>query len=138
MKTSKFVIFFSVESYDKQKLQKNDHNCYVAEKGIVSKLSMILISNLNIINCVKKLWQNITFLSVILSEKYAVNERHGRARSGLFRVLELDDSASTKMIMKMYFKFSRFFLKILELFECCRGDLYIMTVNRSLIRFAHS
>ena len=33
--------------------------------------------------------------------------------------------------------FIHFFVKVLELFECHRGYLY-MTANRSFIRFAHS
>ena len=54
---------------------------------------------------------------------------------GLF--ILLNDSICPKMVIKVYFNFFRFFKKILELFECRRGDSY-MSANRNFIRFAHS
>ena len=68
----------------------------------------------------------------ILSDKSAVKERHGRAGS-----LFLNDSASPKMGIKIYFNIFRFFIKVVELFECRRSDSYT-TANRKFVRFAHS
>ena len=45
--------------------------------------------------------------------------------------------ASPKMVIKMYLHFFPIFLKVLELFECRRGDPY-MTANRNIVRFARS
>ena len=47
----------------------------------------------------------------------------------------LNDSASPKMVIKMSFIFFRFLLKVLELFECRRGNLYIYIHTRRNIRF---
>ena len=44
------------------------------------------------------------------------------------RFIILNDFASSKMIIKYYFSFFRFFLRDLELFEYRRGDPY-MTAN---------
>ena len=55
----------------------------------------------------------------------------GRVGPGQFIVL--DDSASFKMVIKIYFNF----FKVLELFECRRGDP-CMTDNMNFVRFAHS
>ena len=60
--------------------------------------------------------------------------RFGRVGSG--RLIILYDSASPKMVIKMYLHFFDFFLKVLELFECRRGDPYI-TANGNFVRFAH-
>ena len=49
MKTSKFKIVISVESYDDKTAEKY-RNCYAAEKRIVSKLSKISMTNLNCTN----------------------------------------------------------------------------------------
>ena len=49
----------------------------------------------------------------------------------------LNDSDSSKMIMKMYFNFFPICFKGLKLFEFHRGDPYI-TANRNFVRFAHS
>ena len=59
----------------------------------------------------------------------------GGARSGRFIVV--NDQTSPKMTMKIYPNFFRFILKVLELFECRRGYLYIIA-SRNLIRFAYS
>ena len=48
-----------------------------------------------------------------------------------------NDYTSHKVIMKMCFNFFRFFVKVLELFECRRGNLF-MTANRKFGRFTHS
>ena len=40
-----------------------------------------------------------------------------------------NDSASPKMVTRIYFNFFRFFLKVLELFECRRGDQYILLIG---------
>ena len=65
-------------------------------------------------------------------KKYAVKWCYGRLGSGRFMIL--NDSASPKMVIKLYFNFCQFFKKILELFECRPCDLY-MTDDRN---FAHS
>ena len=44
MKQSEFQISISVDGYD-EKTSENYQNCYVSEKGIVSKLSKISITN---------------------------------------------------------------------------------------------
>ena len=56
-------------------------------------------------------------------------------RSG--RIIVLNNSASPKMAIKMYFNFFNSFLKVLELFECRRGNPYI-TVNRIFVHYADS
>jgi len=43
---------------------------------------------------------------------------------GQAQFIVLNDSANLKMVIKMYLHFFRFFLKVLELFKCCRGDRY--------------
>ena len=58
-----------------------------------------------------------------------------RVVPGRFNVL--NDSASPKMVIEMYFIFFRFFEKVLELFECRRGDPY-MTANRNFVCFSYS
>ena len=65
--------------------------------------------------CVK----NFTTPSFILAEKLAVKERYGRVGTGWFTVL--NDSASPKRVMQIYFNLFSIFLKVLELFECRRG-----------------
>ena len=47
-------------------------------------------------------------------------------------VIILNDLASPNMIIKMYFSFIRYILKILELFECRWGDPY-MTANWNFV-----
>ena len=54
---------------------------------------------------------------------------------GWFNVL--NHSATPKMIIKIYFNLFQFLLKVLELFECLRGDPY-MIANRNFVRFTHS
>ena len=56
-------------------------------------------------------------------------------KSGLFIVL--NDSASPKKSHKTLFQFFSIILKVLELFESRRCDLYI-TANRNFVCFAHS
>ena len=46
----------------------------------------------------------------------------------------MNDSASPKIVIQIYVNFFQFFLKVLELFECRRGDSY-MTANGNYIRF---
>ena len=53
------------------------------------------------------------------------------------RQIVLSDSASPKMVIQIYFIYFRYFVTVLELFECRRCDPY-MTVNRNFVRFAHS
>ena len=53
------------------------------------------------------------------------------------RFIVLNDSADPKMVIKLYFNFYDFFLKVLEQSEGRRGDPY-MTANRNFVRFAHS
>ena len=47
----------------------------------------------------------------------------------------LVDSAGPELVIKIYFNFFQYFLKVLELFQCSRGDLYI-TAYRKFVRFA--
>ena len=56
-------------------------------------------------------------------------------RVGLGWFIVLNDSANPKMGIKMYFNFFPIpiFLKVLELFECRRGDQH-MTANRNFVR----
>ena len=61
--------------------------------------------------------------------------RQRALRSGTFIVLS--NSASLKMVIKLYFNFFRFFLKVLEPIECRWADSY-MTANRNFVRFIHS
>ena len=46
MKPSEFKIFLLVDRYD-EKIAENCRNCYVIEKRTISKLSKILIPNIN-------------------------------------------------------------------------------------------
>ena len=46
----------------------------------------------------------------------------------------LNDAASPKMVIKMYFNIFPIFLK---LFECCTGNPF-MTANRNFVRFGPS
>ena len=55
--------------------------------------------------------------------------------SGQFIISNI--SASLKIVIQICFHFFKFFLKVLELFECRRGDPY-MTANRNIVRFAQS
>ena len=63
--------------------------------------------------------------------------RIGSGWPGPGRFLVLNDPASPKTVLKMYLHFFIFFLKVLELLECRRGDPY-MIANRNFVRFAHS
>ena len=53
--------------------------------------------------------------------------RSDRARS--CRFIALNDSASRKMVIKIYFNFLRFSSKVLELFECRRCDPFMTGVR---------
>ena len=61
--------------------------------------------------------------------------RYGPA--GPNRFIILNDSAGTKMVIQIYFKFFRLFLRVLEPFECRRGEPYT-TANRNFVRFDNS
>ena len=56
---------------------------------------------------------------------------------GPSQFIVLNDSASPKMVICINFNFFFDFLKILELFECRRGDP-LMTTNKNFASFAHS
>ena len=70
MKPSEFKISLLVESYD-EKTAENVWNCYDSKKSIVSKPSKISITNFDstIWRPESKLYQNLTTLSLIISEK---------------------------------------------------------------------
>ena len=74
---------------------------------------------------------NEDFVRTIFSKKHVIKERYCRA--GLGRFIVLNDSASPNTL----FQFFLTFLKVLELFECRRGDPY-KTGNRNIVLFAHS
>ena len=139
MKSSRFKISISVESYEKT--DENYRNCYVAKNCIVSKLSEILILIFDSTNW-RLRWrmsQNFTSPSFLLVEKKVVKERFGRtgyvgpgwARLGRFIVLKY--SASRKMVTQIYF----IFLKDLEQLVGPRGDpsIYDYNLNYSWCEF---
>ena len=120
MKPSEFKISISVESYD-EKTAENYRNCYVAEKHIAYKLSKISIPNLKRLiedlteDCVKI---QLPYLLYFPSNKpsKSVTVVPGWIRTGRFIVL--NDLASSKMVIWIYSNLFRYFLKVLELFEC--------------------
>ena len=86
-------------------------------------------------------WVKILGLYLLLfSEKWTVKERYGRVKSGRAgsaQIFVLNDSDGPNMKIKMFNSFFLIFLKVLELFECHPGDLYL-TANRNFVCFAHS
>ena len=127
MKPSEFKISISVKSYDK-KTAENYRNCYVTEKRRVSKLSKVSIPNFVNTNWSLE-WRWCQIFRACLSY-FPRNEPLKSVTVGSIRFNILNDSACLKMVIKIY-------LKVLELFECCRGYPY-MTANRNFVRFAHS
>ena len=93
-----------------------------------SQILMKKVENLNE-NCVKISRSYLLY--------YPRNKPSKSIIAGPDWFIVLNDSASLKMVIKMYFNFLRFFLKVLKLSECRRGDLY-MTTNGNLVRFTHS
>ena len=134
MEPSDFKISISVESYE-EKTAENYRNCYLPEKRRVSKLTKISIPNINSTNwrLESRLCQNFT--SYLLY--FPINKTSKNITVGPGRFIVLNDSASPKMVMKAYFNFFRFLLKVLELFEYWRGNPYI-TTNKNFVSFAHS
>ena len=65
----------------------------------------------------------------------SVKKHYGRV--GPDRSIVLNDSASPKMVIKIYSNFLQLFVKVLQLFECRRSDPY-MTAYRNFVRFSHS
>ena len=101
--------------------------------------SQILISQIKDLN---KDWGKISFYLIFhtfreISRQIALGSGRVRSsRTGWITVL--NDSASPKMVMKIYLYFFRFFSKVLELFECQRGDpiyncLYELRSLRSFV-----
>ena len=136
MKLSELELSISVKSYD-EKTAGNYWNCYVAEKRIVSKPSMISIPNFDSTNEIIewRLYQNSTSLflyfprnkpskivtvgsgRVGLSLAGPGRARPGRVkpgRAGSGRFIVLNDSAGPKMVIHLYLTFFRFFLKVQE------------------------
>ena len=110
------------------KSAENYRNFYHAKMRIVSKLFKKLISNFDSAN-----WRlKLRFCFRDIFREVSIKHCHGRVR--LFIVL--NDSAGSKMIMNIYFNFSKNF-KGFRLFECRQGNL-CMTANRNFVRFAHS
>ena len=108
-----------------KKTAENDQNCYVAEKRIVFKLSKISVSNFDSTN-------SRPFLLYFLR-----NNSSKSVTVGLGRFIVLNDSASPKIVLKMYFNFSDIFLKVLIYFndvEATHKWLLIKNSFSSLIR----
>ena len=95
--------------------------------NILSKIWIAQIQDLNE-DCVKMLCPYLLY--------FPRNKASKSVTVGSGRFIVLNNSASPKMV-EIYFNFFLFFLKILELFGCRRGDPY-MTANRNFVRFAHS
>ena len=133
MKPSELKISISVESHD-EKTVENYRNCYISEKRIVSKLSKISISNFNTMNW--RLGGKFCYSLICIFNTFWEIRRQKASQSGRFIVS--NNSASSKNGLKTLFHFFLpFFLKVLELSQCRRGDPY-MTANRNFIRFADS
>ena len=60
--------------------------------------------------------------NVHVSIFYTFPEISRKIASRSSRFIVLSNSASPKMVIKIYFNFFRFFSKVLQLFECRRGD----------------
>ena len=127
-----------------KKLLKNCQNCYDEERCMVLKLSKILFPNGNSTNgrLESRLCQNFTSLSLIFLDKKLKSKQSKsvtKGQRGLGRVgyFFLYDSISPEIIITIYLNFFPIFLKVSQLFECRRGDLY-MAANKNFIRFAHS
>ena len=88
-----------------------------------------------VINYVPMMPRDSSLSGSCSSDLFSFFSRPGLGSLGRFIVL--NDSVSLKIIMKVYFIIFRFFLKLLELFECRLGDLY-MTANRKFNGFACS
>ena len=115
------------------KLLKNYRNCYGAEKEHSFRAIKYIDLKLSLHKL--KTWsQNFTLLSFTLFEKSAVKESY--SRDGPSRFIILNDSAGPKMVIKIYFNFFRFFLKVQAVWMSSSRP--IMTANRKFVRFAHS
>ena len=139
MKLSEFKFSISVETYD-EKTAENDRNCYFADKAhsfqTITDISPKFKKKHKFMTWMKivfKFHAPILYSSREISRQIAL--RSGRVGSNQFIIS--NDSASSIMIIKIYLNFFRFFSKVLELFECHRGNPY-MNVNRKCVRFAHS
>ena len=74
-----------------------------------------------------------SYLLYFLRNKPSKSDTVGSGQVGPGQFIILNYSASPKMVIKIYFNLFRF-LKVLEVFECSRGDPYT-TANRN---FVHS
>ena len=94
MKPSDFIIFILVEIHD-EKTAENYRNCYVAEKLIVSKLSQILVSQIEDMN---KDYVKIPgpYFVYFPRKKPLKSVTVGPGRVGSDRFIVLNDSASPK------------------------------------------
>ena len=78
-----------------------------------------------------KTWMNSNFYT------FREISRQRALRSGMFGLgwfIDKNDSASPKIVIKMYFNFFLLFLKVSELVEC-RRDYPYMTANKNFSRF---
>ena len=114
MKTSEFKISIWAEIYNK-KTAENYRNCYVSDKRIISKPEFARISHPYLLQFPrnKPVGQGSGRVGVVNRFKLSTWSKNGQ--TNLFH----------------------FFLKILELFDGCRGDPYI-TATKNFVRFAHS
>ena len=124
MKPSEFNISISVKSYDEKTIE-NYRNYYVDEKRMVLILSKTSIKK-------KDLNEDCIQISLLCLVYFP-----GNKPSKSVTVHRFKRFSSLKIVINMYFNFFRLLVKVLELFECRRGNPYI-TANRDIVRFAHS
>ena len=126
------TISISIESSD-EKNSENYHSCYVAEKRTVFKLSKISILSFDSPN-----WRLERRLCQISRPYLLYFSRNKPSKSvtvwPVHRFKWFSQSCGYKTLFQFFF---RFVFKVLELFECSRGDPY-MTANRNFVRFAQT
>ena len=131
--------FISVESYD-EKTVENYWNCYVAEKRVDSKLSKISIPNFS-----NKNWRlewrlykiSQPHLLYVPRNKTSKSVTVGPSRVGMVHCFKWFSYVLLKWSWKFISVFFRYFLNVLELFECCQSDP-CMTHNSNYVRFTQS
>ena len=88
--------------------------------------SQILIAQIEDLN------ENCVIISRLFYLLYFPRNRPSKSVTiGPCRFIILNDSASPKMVINIYLKNYRCFSKVLELFECRRGNLYITANSRA-------
>ena len=86
-------------------------------------------------DCVKNSLPVFYTFRKISCQKALPSGRTGSSQAG--PVHRLNDSASPKMVINIYFIIFRSVLKVLEWLKCRRRDPYV-TANKNFARFAHS